>query len=244
MSVENKLGGSTLNRAAVAVLVSLVLVGACVGVVSGQETGDRNVSMQASGSANIINENPARGSAIEGDKQVTFDFTVDYDTGGKSPGYISVSVGEDKFVTPQKKIDVTQQSGQKNIQITETVDSSWDEAVVNIDLFPESDNTAIDSDTIRYSPDGNANVEIINENPTRGATLQGGNELTFDFTVDYDTGGKSPGQISASVGEDRFASSQFFDITTESGTKNIQITKTVDSSWSEAVVDVNLYSDS
>jgi len=112
---------------------------------------------QSDGYASIVSEDPERGTTLDSGQDVTIQFTVDYDMAGKDPGYISVSWGEDRYEQPHKEVNIDQQSGSKEITITQSANSGWDQGVLNIDVWPESNddfNEAVDSDTIEYDIDG------------------------------------------------------------------------------------------
>lgn len=141
--------------------MSLTIVS--VGAAGGQTDvtaldGDRTVLMtQSGGYAQITDEDPPRGSTLSSNEDATITFTVDYDTGGEEPGYISVSFGEDQYEQPHKEINIDQMSGTKEITVTQPVHSTWDQAVVDVHVWPESDgdyNFEIDSDNINYEVDG------------------------------------------------------------------------------------------
>lgn len=112
---------------------------------------------QSGGFAEISDEDPARGTTLDSSEDVTITFTVDYDVGDEEPGYISVSFGEDQYEQPHKEVDINQQSGSKEITITQPVHSDWNQAVLDINVYPQSDgdfNSAVDGDNIEYGVDG------------------------------------------------------------------------------------------
>lgn len=127
--------------------------------ISPTETDRLQTTTQSGGYASIVSEDPERGTTLDSGQDVTIQFTVDYDMAGKDPGYISVSWGEDRYEQPHKEVNIDQQSGSKEITITQSVNSGWDQGVLNIDVWPESNddfNEAVDSDTIEYGIDGSS----------------------------------------------------------------------------------------
>ncbi len=156
-------------RVLVVGVVLLAAIGFIVsaGAVTGETktipslTGEKSVESvtQSTGYAGISNEDPARGTTLDSSEDVTITFTVDYDTGDEEPGYISVSFGEDQYEQPHKEVNIDKQSGSKEITITRSVHSDWNQAVLDIHVWPESDSdfvSEIDGDNIEYGVDGSS----------------------------------------------------------------------------------------
>lgn len=135
------------------------VVGESAGVSALAGGSDVDASTQSSGYAGISNEDPARGTTLDSSEDVTITFTVDYDTGDEEPGYISVSFGEDMYEQPHKEVDIDQQSGSKEITVTQSVHSDWDQAVLDVTVWPEAEGDtylSIDGDSIEYDVDGSS----------------------------------------------------------------------------------------
>lgn len=158
-------------RLRVLVVVVVLLTAMSFFVATGAVTGETEIVSsltgqqgmesfaQASGYAGISNEDPARGTTLDSGEDVTITFTVDYDTGDEEPGYISISFGEDQYEQPHKEVNINQQSGSKEITMTQSVHSDWNQAVLDINVWPESDSefiSAIDGDNIEYGVDGSS----------------------------------------------------------------------------------------
>lgn len=149
---------------------------------------------QSDGYASIVSEDPERGKTLDSSQDVTIEFTVDYDTAGEDPGYISVSWGEDQYEQPHKEVNINQQSGSKDITITQSVNSNWDQAVLDINVWPESSddfNVAVDGDNIEYSVDDSGGGGGSGELPSAHIECEINIEEGQDFTC-FGDGSEDP----------------------------------------------------
>jgi PKD repeat protein len=166
-------------------ICTIVILISCI-VFSGIASAD-------DGTIEITDETPIEGTEVGGDQE--FEFTVEYDTSGEDPGYISVSVGEDKYADVDKKVDLNDEEGSVEITIDESINPDWEETAVNVNLYPEDDDdivTSLGDDTIYYEVEegddgGNTPPDAEIDVSATEATV--GEEVEFDASGSTDDTG-------------------------------------------------------
>jgi len=126
-----------------------------------------DVNSVNNGYITITSETPQRDIELERGDTYTFDFTIEYDTGGENPGYISLGVREEGHGSIGKNVEIDQASGSINESITEQIGTDWDQATLKATLYPEKEgcpgdgciNVSIDDDTVDYVLKGERLVE-------------------------------------------------------------------------------------
>ena len=116
-------------------------------------TGLSLVPASAADSLLTTNADPAECTTLETGTQ-TFTLTVEYDLGNNQPDYLSVAVSEDGYGSVDKEVDLSGRSSQGTVtfEVTDTVESGWEQATVQYDIWSQSDDfTAAASDRTRYA---------------------------------------------------------------------------------------------
>jgi len=141
----------------------------------------------ADGNVTITSETPQQGERVERGVTYTFDATLEYDTGGESPGYFGVSVRENPWGSIDEYVEISQESGSVDVTLSEEIGDDWEQAMFIVNLYPEKDGCP---------GDGCTNIPIADASITYD--LQGGREalpdlevLDIDWTPDEPSAGET-----------------------------------------------------
>jgi PKD repeat protein len=107
------------------------------------------VAASADGSVSIYDEQPSAGTTLDPDQTQSFSLSIDWSTASEAD-YASVSVNENEWGEIDKRVSLSGTSGTEDIQLSETIDGSWDQATLSVSVYEEGSSAAADSATVTY----------------------------------------------------------------------------------------------
>jgi len=139
------------------ILLTIFFAVVLIGLVSPAQAGaeapqnETVASSTSDPSLEIIDIDPPEGTDFDGGEEVTFNVTMEWDTAGEPPDRISISIGEDQYVQPQKEVDIFETSGTKSVTMTEDIESGWNMVTVEPTLWADDSVVSLDNDIVEYN---------------------------------------------------------------------------------------------
>lgn len=140
------------GRGTVYVLVAVIAAAGAVGVFVG--------AVHASESADVTNADPSDCTRLEPGSYQQFEFTVDYDLGGKQPSHVTVGVSEDGYGHEVTEFDISDHDSndQVTVSVTEYIGSDWEQAVASVSVYPADEISTSANDRVYYDIEGSSTV--------------------------------------------------------------------------------------
>ncbi len=222
-------------KALLAIIIAVVLIGVASPALASAEApqNETDASIDSEPSLEITDIDPPEGTDFDGGEEVTFEITMEWDTAGEPADRISISIGEDQYVQPQKEVDITGTSGTTSVTMTENIGSGWNMVTVEPILWGEDSSGSLDTDIVEYnvgSADPVAEIDCF-------GTFKEGEEFNCLGDLSSAPGGSIVEYEWSFMGQTQYGESVDF-IPADSGPQTIELTVIDDSGNTDTTTEV------